>query len=393
MIYILVIFLLLFLSFRYDINGKTLGRDRSYIALLLLFILISGLRYRIGIDTVGYIKSYYHSTPSVFRFFSIGYTIGDKPLWKLLNSICYTIGAKFYVVQLITATFGNVLIFKYIKKHSDYIFTCLFFYFIYLYPAYNFETMKALFAIVLCLFGNDYFLEKKWIKGYSLYIIAALFHTSTIALFIVPLLLFLRMNRIGLFILLFAFVAGYILQKNLGDYFMLLDFLDDEEIADKLEGYAESDRYGTGRGLLYIVGKLLPLLLFAVISFKRVQKNSCSSRLLELEPFLMIAMLFVVLMSNIYIFYRFVQFFGLYFVLFFAQLFVEVCKSRKFSKSVSYVRAFLLFSPLLFAILIRYRVSYVKYIPYASVIEKSISKEREKILVNRENGAARLNEY
>lgn len=393
MIYILVISLLLFLSFRYDINGKTLGRDRSYIALLILFILIGGLRYRIGIDTVGYIKSYYHSTPSIYRFFSIGYTIGDKPLWKLLNSICYTIGAKFYVVQLITATFGNVLIFKYIKKHSDYIFTCLFFYFIYLYPAYNFETMKALFAIVLSLFGNDYFLEKKWIKGYSLYIIAALFHTSTIALFIVPLLLFLRMNRIGLFILLFAFVAGYILQKNLGDYFMLLDFLDDEEIGDKLEGYAESDRYGTGRGLLYIVGKLLPLLLFSFISFKKVQKNTCSSRLLVLEPFLMIAMLFVVLMSNIYVFYRFTQFFGIYFVIFFAQLFVDLCQSRRFTKGFSYARACLLFSPLLFAILIRYRVSYIKYVPYSSVIEKSISKEREKLFDKREKGTVRFDQY
>ena len=287
MIYLFVILLLLFLSFRYDINGKLNGRDRWYIAVLILFILMSGLRYRVGIDTVGYIRSYYYSTPRISNFFTSGYTIGDKPLWKLLNSICYSIGVKFYVVQLITATFGNVLIFKYIKKHSDYIFTCLFFYFIYLYPAFNFETMKAFYAIVLSLYGNDFFLEKKWIKGYSLYIIAALFHTSTLALLIVPLLLFLRMNRIGLFILLFAFVAGYILQKNLGDYFMLLDFLDDEEIADKLEGYAESDKYGTGRGLLYIVGKLLPLLLFSFISFKKVQKNTCSSRLLVLEPFLM----------------------------------------------------------------------------------------------------------
>ncbi|MBO7539817.1 MAG: EpsG family protein [Prevotella sp.] len=393
MIYFVVILLLLFLSFRYDINEKTYGRNHWYMAVLILFILISGLRYRVGIDTVGYIRSYYYSTPTVFSFFSAGYTIGDKPLWKLLNSICYTFGARFYIVQLITAAFCNVLVFKYIKKHSDYIFTCLFFYFIYLYPAYNFETMKAFYAIVLSLYGNDCFLEKKWIKGYSFYIIAALFHTSTIALFIVPLLLFLRMNRIGLFILLLAFVAGYILQKNLGDYFVLLDFIDDESISDKLEDYAESDRYGTGRGLLYIVGKLLPLLLFSFISFKKVQKNNGSSRLLELEPFLMMGMLFVVLMSNIYIFYRFTQFFGIYFVIFFAQLFVDLCKSRKFSKGVSYARAFLLFSPLLFAILIRYRVSYVKYVPYSSVIEKNISKEREKLFDNRENGTVRLDQY
>ena len=51
MIYLIVIILLLLLSFRYDINGKTEGREQCYLAMLVIFILIAGLRWRLGVDT------------------------------------------------------------------------------------------------------------------------------------------------------------------------------------------------------------------------------------------------------------------------------------------------------------------------------------------------------
>ena len=60
MIYFVVLLLLLILTVRYDINGKTEYRDQWYNAVLVILILIAGLRFRLGVDTVNYIYMFYH---------------------------------------------------------------------------------------------------------------------------------------------------------------------------------------------------------------------------------------------------------------------------------------------------------------------------------------------
>ena len=66
MIYFVVLLLLLILTVRYDINGKTEYRDQWYNAVLVILILIAGLRFRLGVDTVNYIYMFYHDFPSLF---------------------------------------------------------------------------------------------------------------------------------------------------------------------------------------------------------------------------------------------------------------------------------------------------------------------------------------
>ena len=393
MIYLVVVFILTVLSFRYDINGKTKYRDFWYNVMLVVFIMIAGLRYRIGIDTVGYIRTYYHSTPLLASFFNMDYSFAQYPLWKFLNSFFYTVGAPFYVLQLVTAAFVNILFFFYIRKHCDCIFTCILFYFLFFYSSVNFETTKASYSIAIFLFANDCFLEKKWVKGYVLYLIATLFHPSTIALFIVPLLLFLRFNLWGMMLLLITFVGGFILQKSFGDFIMFFDVIENDTISDKIEGYSESDRYGSSLGLMSII-KNIPIIIYSFISVKNAFKCNCHNRLLVLEPFLMLAMLLLVLQFNIFIFYRFYQFFFIYVCLFLSQLFVDTAKCRKFQRSFSYIRVLILFLPLFLIMTWKYKRSYMRYYPYATVIEKNIDKEREKLYNNMNSrNMARFDEY
>ena len=52
------------------------------------------------------------------------------------------------------------------------------------------------------------------------------------------------------------------------------------------------------------------------------------------------------------------------------------------------------FLPLMFVIAWRYRTNFVRYYPYATIIEKSINKEREKEYDYLRNGnTARFDEY
>ena len=69
MIYLLLLFLLLYLSYRYDYRKNIAYFDASYYLILILFILLAGFRFRIGVDTIRY-ESYAEYIPSLYN---IGY--------------------------------------------------------------------------------------------------------------------------------------------------------------------------------------------------------------------------------------------------------------------------------------------------------------------------------
>lgn len=377
MIYLAILLLLLFLSFRYDICGKERGSQGWYMIVLVIFILVAGLRWRLGVDTPNYLDQFYYKTPKLSQL-----TTDDlymtKPLWILLNSFVLTCFGKFYVVQLIHATFINVLFFKYIKKHSRYIFTCLFFYFICMYTSQNMEEMKASISVVICLFANDYLIEKKWGKTYLLYLFAALFHASTYIIFLTPLLLFLRLNKVGGVVLILSFFGGYVLQTSFGDYFTLFEMAD-ETIADKVGAYSESEKYGAqGGNINFFIVYILPTLFYALHCLYAVKKKNSNKELLKLEPFLMVGLVFLMLQMNMQIFYRFVHFYSIYFILFFSEVFVtSVWSSSRISKNIAYARTSLFFLPFLLLSLYPYKIKYVRYYPYSSVIERKLDRDRE----------------
>ena len=101
------------LTIRYDVNGKTEYRDQWYNAVIVILILIAGLRFRLGEDTINYIYAFYHDTPELPDIDIDTFLSSDQPpLWILLNSIIKTLGGRFFVVQLIQATILNTLVLK-----------------------------------------------------------------------------------------------------------------------------------------------------------------------------------------------------------------------------------------------------------------------------------------
>lgn len=394
MIYLAILLLLLFLSFRYDICGKERGSQGWYMIVLVIFILVAGLRWRLGVDTPNYLDQFYYKTPKLSQLTTDDLSM-TKPLWILLNSVVLTCFGKFYVVQLIHATFINVLFFKYIKKHSRYIFTCLFFYFLCMYTAINMEEMKASISVVICLFANDYLMEKKWMKAYLLYLFAALFHASAYIIFLMPLLLFVRLNRVGGIILILSFFVGHFLQIVLGDYLMLFEMAD-ESIADKAEAYGESETYGSqNRNINFFIVRIFPILLYTLFCLYAVKKNNSNRELLKLEPFVMMGLAFLMMQMSMHIFYRFVRFYSIYFVLFFSEVYVTSARnSSRLSKNVVYVRASLLFLPFLSASLYgEYHTKYICYYPYTSVIERKIDRNRELFYSEKKRSIPSINQY
>ena len=378
MIYFIFLLLLLVLSIRYDINGKTKYRDHWYNAVLVILILIAGLRFRLGEDTINYLYFFYYDTPVLKDVsFDTFLNSGQPPLWILMNSIVKTFGGKFFIVQLIQAMIVNTLILKYFKKHSSYPFACVTLFFFWRYQWYSMVVMKAAIALSIILYANDFFLKKKKKKGFLLILIATGFHQSSIVLLIIPFLVFLRFNRLGVLILICTYFVGAFLQSKLGDIFQLIEFA--EGTSRKLNGYLDSDFMTQNHNLNFYIIKIFPIIIYPIISILYM-KNKCKSSLaINLEPLLMIGLLFQVMQFNIDIAYRYVYIYLIYYIIFIVHFFIEFSKnSLVLKRSLAYVRTFIVVFPFVFSIAYLYPLSQVNFNPYSSVIERSISKDREK---------------
>ena len=86
--------------------------------------------------------------------------------------------------------------------------------------------------------------------------------------------------------------------------------------------------------------------------------------------------MFVMIQSSFIIAYRYVDYFKIYFELFFAEVFVCMIKKNVHLKlCLNCVRCVLLFLPILF-VNVSYFFEY-QYNPYSSIIEKSVFENRE----------------
>ena len=107
MIYLLV-FIYLILTAVYFENGKTAsiknGRN-YYIIECLVLVLLFGLRYRIGGDSIRYEEAF-DTMPKLsnieFDFFTLA---KYQPLWLLLNSLIKSISDSFVVLQIVQSLF------------------------------------------------------------------------------------------------------------------------------------------------------------------------------------------------------------------------------------------------------------------------------------------------
>lgn len=393
MVYLIIIVTLLILVLRYDINGKTKYRDECYSIMLIIFILISGLRWRLMVDTPNYIERFYYGTPTLDNFSFLDYPIGKDPLYTLINSIVKTYGGRFYMVQLIEASFVNILVFKFIKRYSSYIFTCLFFYSITYYLSYSMETMRASFSIALSFYAYDYILDKKWVKGYILLIIGLMFHAQTIILFFLPMFFFLRLNKKGIVVLVLAFFLGFVLNTSLGEYVELFEFSD--SVDKKVSVYAESEAFGGVRGgLIRFLHAKLPSLTYPLFSLLYLKMKMPDNKLLRFEPFVMLGVAFAFVRINFEIAYRFVDHFGLFFILFYSEAFMGIIhKAKSVDVKVACIRAIVFFLPFFTLVGISRYSRLDTFYPYSSVIDKKIDSKREIRYLKGDRPPADFNEY
>ena len=158
MIYIVTLVVILLLVYQFDIVGKTQNKLLYYNMLMCWLTAISAFQYCVGSDTPIYM--YEHDVYS-WKDFTWDYIFSfpkRQPGWVLLSLMGKLFSDDYFVIKLFQAIIVNVAIFKFFRKQSKAIFTCIFFYFIMLYLDFSFNIMRASIAIAIFLLGYLYFI-------------------------------------------------------------------------------------------------------------------------------------------------------------------------------------------------------------------------------------------
>lgn len=378
MIYLTILVFLFFLILHFDVGEKKKNRDLWYFIMFLVFTLVAGLRYRLGGDTVAYWHRFYDIYPQLKDFSFSDYPIGTDPLFVLFNSIVKACSGGFWVVQLLHALFINALIFKYFKRHSSYLFSCLLFYFIGFYFTYNMEIMRASISIVLCLYAFDFFIEKKWIKGLILWGISCFFHAQSLVVIIfVPLFLLIGFNKRTLIIFIIAYILGFSVGGFLDNNLTLLE----GTVSAKASYYESNDAFTSGASLIFLLIYVLPTALYILLGYRYLRKRNKLGGISHLEGLILMGLLLLVMESQVGILNRYTDYFRIYFAMFYAELFVSIIKAHKNNIKNSLATATIVFAPMFCLFLFFNSPSGYgrRYYPYSSVIEKSIDQGREEL--------------
>jgi hypothetical protein len=192
MIYLLVLFLLLIPVLWYDVLKKSKGIEFWYFLDLLVLILLTGLRYRVGGDTLAYIEFFdeYPTLIELFNFDFIGAQFG--PLWYISNALIKSIWNDFVFFQIIHATFVNIVFFWFFRKYLKRFFTAIVLYYIGFYFYFNMEILREIISICIFMLGFGCLLEKKYLKYYTFSIVALLFHYSAMLMLFIPFLFLIK---------------------------------------------------------------------------------------------------------------------------------------------------------------------------------------------------------
>ncbi|HHX70564.1 MAG TPA: EpsG family protein [Gallicola sp.] len=255
----------------YNITNEGLIQYHSFwrfdtIIPLLLFAVIFGMRYDVGVDHLGYLDKYLGGE----------YAGKNEPLFHLFSDIGWSLNLH-YVVYFAVLAFAQVFFFFYAFKDQRYLYPLLTF-FIFTNGTIGFWMNGIRQGIAMCVWIYSLrYIDSKKITPYLIWgVIAVLFHKSAIILFVFyPILRNGKdyFKNITLQLVFFAstFIIKEIFSQVIMQFESVINFyislLGDEvymkyyNVESLMQSF--SDRQGTGLAYLFIIGVNIIVILFS----------------------------------------------------------------------------------------------------------------------------------
>lgn len=115
MIYVVAFILILYSWILVDLKHYRKLSSVCICVIIVFLILIAGLRYRVGGDSLHYIDTY-TSMPTWKNWEFFSFDEGYGPLWYLFCAISKTLGADFVYLQLLHAIIVNLTFCMYLRS-------------------------------------------------------------------------------------------------------------------------------------------------------------------------------------------------------------------------------------------------------------------------------------
>lgn len=396
MIYLFIFIYLLFLSIHYDILENRKYKWTHYKIVITLLVLVVGLRWRVGADTVFYVQDF----TSCHDLFHLEWgdfeSVRRMPLWVLLNALCKTIWDDFLLVQFIIAAFTLGVIAYFIKNLCPSLcFFVLLCYFISVkFTLMHMDLLRESVAVGFYLLAILSFNKKRITLSLIYVIVAIMFHVfaSIAVLFFIFYHYFLPRDYVGRFFVCFALLMLTILNNDFLTSVLVSSLggydTDGEALLIVLD-YASSDKHGN-------VDKTIINYIWLVIQFSaylymlyKCEKVYSKYILLNEDVFntlIFVSVSILCLKYSVSIFYRIGENYN-YFIT--CILSVMFTKDVLIGKVIKIQRVFVFIIFLLIPLSISFKQYifkepqfdnrwYSRYYPYSSVFNKFIDPSREK---------------
>lgn len=413
MIYLFIFLYLLYLTIHYDILEKKAYKWIHYNIVIILLILVAGLRWRVGSDTVQYAQDFYYCHDLLHLELADFESINRMPFWVLLNATCKSIWNNFVLVQLVVSTISLGATGYFIKKVSPSVcFFVLLCYYLSRFTALQMEVMRESMAVSFFLLGILAINEKKYRRALMFSICAIMFQIfSVIAILLFFIIYYISPKNIIFHIHFLLILLLIVLVKSDIVIFMIENYLNiyipNEELVNRILGYADSDIYGsTEKSVLNYISIIIYFSTYIFMYYIIYRNYKFSDISLKRDLFsacIFICILLLCIRFSFAIAFRI----GVnYYYLFTCILSVVFTKYFILNKIIKRQAVFAFLILLLIPLSSSYRsysnlnlemnaeiYQYKKYYPYSSIINKKFSNEREALYQIRNNGFSIENNY
>lgn len=326
MIYLITLFVCIFCLIYFDVLDKSRNRKIAFNGLLIWFIAISALQYKVGTDVEAYMAWYKCLSVNNFSLKSL---ISDnkqlQPGWMALGYLCRFVTEDYVLLKLSQAIFVNIAIFSFFKRETKYVFVSIFLYGLMSYFVINFNLMRQSIALGFALYGFTYMRLKDYKKYYLFILLAYLFHNSALILIPLPLLTLINYTRRSTTIVVCAFIvllsSFYFLNIEKLFFSMIYSGFLGENISGAGLAYMSRDRLGVQSSFSVLSIQRI-IMIVPIVYYMKKNKNPYYGALG------LIYILFQILTGFLPILWRFRLYFDFSFYIVLTQMIAEYPKTK-----------------------------------------------------------------
>lgn len=340
----------------YDMGIYRRGKSFLWNLLCIYLILVMGLRYEVGGDTLTYML-WFEWAKNLDDWNPFNIIQNYEPGFTFLAAIAKSYGKDFVYLQIIHAAILNIGIFYFISKNTTYWFFAICIAFLTYYLYFSTEVLREALAVIIFVLNFKLFQERKWGEFYLLVFICILFHYSASFLLFLP--LFSRIKFNTKFVIL-VFIFGILCFGIKSVVFSVIERI--PVIGERVAAYSKNSFVGYfWCGLRVFQFTIIPLLILFY-----------AKKILHRNPKYEISYLFIIL-SGIgiifmpIIFQRFTNYFYPIYALSLSDLICSGLKSININKKLA--ASFLVFIITIgYGTYFIYLDAYQMWLPYSSIL-------------------------